>query len=68
MELLTYGGEGAYKLRYRGAVIEPDLDQEDFLTIVTAPESVWWVKLKNTQGSTGWSKESDAFGNQDRCE
>jgi hypothetical protein len=67
VELLTYGGEGTYKLRFQGRVIGPNGDYMNSLTITASPESVWWVKVKSKRGQTGWSNAPDAFGNKDAC-
>jgi len=67
VELLTYAGEGTYKLRYHGAVIEPNLDYSNNLIILTEPKSIWWVKLKNKRGQIGWSNRPDSFGSKDAC-
>jgi len=67
VELLTYAGEGAYKLRYHGALIEPNAGYSDSLTIQTEPKSIWWVKLKNKRGQIGWTNKPDSFGNKDAC-
>ena len=67
VELLTYAGEGAFTLRYRGKVIKPNLDYMNSLRVLSGPESVWWVKLRNAEGRTGWSNDPQAFGNKDAC-
>jgi ankyrin repeat protein len=67
VELLTYAGEGAFTLRYRGKVIKPNLDHMNSLRVLSGPESVWWVKIRNVQGKTGWSNDPQAFGNKDAC-
>lgn len=36
--------------------------------ITEKPESVWWVKIRNNRGQTGWSNHPEAFGNMDACE
>ena len=64
---LTYLGEGFYKVWYRGKFYEEDvLGNRDF-KIVSEPKSVWWVKIKNKKGRTGWTDMSDSFDNQDAC-
>jgi hypothetical protein len=67
VEVLTYAGEGAFTLRYRGKVIKPNLDYMNSLRVLSSPESVWWVKLRNAEGRTGWSNNPQAFGNKDAC-
>jgi hypothetical protein len=31
------------------------------------PSSVWWVKVKTSNGTVGWSKTPENFGNVDAC-
>lgn len=67
VELLTYGGEGTFKLRYQGRVIDPDVRYMESLEVVSGPESIWWVKIRNRYGKVGWSNSPDSFGNKDAC-
>lgn len=64
--LLTYRGEGVYTVWYKGRFVE-NLDVMEDIEILNKPESVWWVKIKNNKGQTGWTNQPDKFGNKDRC-
>jgi hypothetical protein len=37
------------------------------LSVVEQPETVWWVKVRDTRGREGWTREVDHFGNIDAC-
>lgn len=67
LQILTYGGEGFYKAWYRGKVYEDAVEANTDLKIISQPDSVWWVKIKNRKGQTGWTNLSDSFDNQDSC-
>jgi hypothetical protein len=34
-------------------------------TIVEKPEQVWWIRLSNLSGVTGWTREAAKFDNKD---
>jgi hypothetical protein len=78
--LLHYSGEGNYKLWFHGKIYEDEMptapglitneplaQREEFLHVESEPEYVWWIKVKNRQGQTGWTKQDDHFGNMDAC-
>ncbi len=78
--LLHYEGEGIYKIWFRGRIYEnemptaPGLDtktpiaqREEFIHVVSEPDYIWWVKVKNRLGRIGWSKEDKNFGDMDAC-
>lgn len=64
--LLTYRGEGVYAVWYQGRFVE-NIDVMENIEIFNKPKSVWWVKIKNKKGQTGWTNEPGKFGNKDRC-
>jgi hypothetical protein len=65
--LLTYQGEGFFKVWYKGRVI-PDVEiDERKMKIGRQPTSVWWVKVRNKKGQIGWSRLPDNFDNKDSC-
>jgi len=37
------------------------------LSVAEQPEIVWWVKVRDSQGREGWTREVDHFGNIDAC-
>lgn len=62
--LLTYQGEGFWKIWQDGAVIsnvEQDWKEDK------KPTSTWWVQIKLKDGTVGWTKETGNFGNMDAC-
>ena len=78
--LLHYEGEGVYKIWFRGKIYEhemptaPDLvskipieKREEFIHVVSEPNYVWWVKVKNGSGQIGWTKHDENFGDMDAC-
>ncbi len=64
--ILTYLGEGVYKVWYKGRVLQAGLDYPQ-LKKISEPKSVWWVKIKNRKGQIGWTKLTDNFDNMDPC-
>jgi hypothetical protein len=64
--LLTYLGEGFYKVWYKGQILQSSMDDSQF-KILSEPKSVWWVKIKNRKGQIGWTKLTDNFDNMDSC-
>jgi hypothetical protein len=78
--LLNYMGEGVYKIWFRGKIYqhemptapgliskEPVGKREAFLHVVSQPDCIWWVRVKNRLGQVGWSRQNDHFGNMDSC-
>ena len=65
--LLTYMGEGFFKVWRKGRILEENMSEEGSFKVISSPRSIWWVKVKNRRGKTGWSRESDNFGNKDKC-
>ncbi len=65
--LLTYLGEGFFKVWRKGRIIEENMTEEGSFKVISQPRSAWWVKIKNRRGQTGWSREPDNFGNKDKC-
>lgn len=65
--LLTYQGEGFFKVWYKGRVISGVEIDEDKFNVTRQADAVWWVKIRNRQGKVGWSKLPDNFDNKDQC-
>lgn len=78
--LLHYMGEGVYKLWFRGKIYQDEMptapglitktpieQREEYLHVVSEPETVWWVKVRDRHGRIGWSKQDDHFGDMDAC-
>ena len=43
-------------------------DSEIDIRIVSHPTTVWWVKVRNESGRTGWTRQTDHFDHMDACE
>ena len=65
--LLTYAGEGSYKVWYRGKVEEIAIEGDDVFKLIQEPQSVWWVKVKNRKGQIGWTNMTRNFDGMDAC-
>ena len=65
--LLTYLGEGFSKIWFKGRIFEEEVTDEKAFKLIRQPISVWWVKVRNRLGQTGWSRQPDNFGNKDQC-
>lgn len=76
--LLTYEGEGSYKIWDKGEVISNGEVYELFDNgspklrkywgkPLSKPQSTWWVRIKVPGGKEGWTKETKNFGNMDAC-
>jgi hypothetical protein len=63
--LMHYLGEGFYKTWFRGVFY--DLEMSTTIQVLTEPDTVWWVKVKNNRNQVGWSKQNDNFGDMDAC-
>lgn len=63
--LMHYLGEGFYKTWFRGVIY--DLEMSTTIQVLTEPDTVWWVKVKNNRNQVGWSKQNDNFGDMDSC-
>lgn len=74
--LLTSQGEGTFKARFKGRVVE-GVDGSSFSngacprvvrcagTLVVRPTYVWWVKVRDASGREGWTDEPEAFDGKD---
>ena len=65
--LLTYVGEGFHRVWYKGRITEEETYDRKFFRELRKPKAVWWVKVRNSKGQIGWSREPDNFGNKDQC-
>ncbi len=75
--VLHYEGEGFFKIWFRGKIYSDEIpalndggnksSSDPNFRLVSKPESVWWVKVKNARGQIGWTKQTDNFGNMDAC-
>lgn len=65
--ILTNQGEGYAALWYRGRVFSDEIYIPQQFRIEREARSVWWVKVRNSHGKIGWSREPENFGNKDEC-
>ena len=64
--VLTPIGEGFYKIWYKGLILQAGMDSPQFKTLIE-PKYVWWVKVKNRKGKSGWTKLTKNFDDMDSC-
>jgi hypothetical protein len=77
---LHYAGEGIYKVWFRGKLYDEEMpsspylittvapeQREEYLHVVNEPDWIWWVRVKNSRGQIGWTKQHEHFGNMDAC-
>jgi hypothetical protein len=74
---LHYTGEGSYLFWYKGKLYtdevsakNPDPDPpppELNIQVVITPKYVWWARIRNKVGVTGWTTEVHKFSNVDAC-
>jgi hypothetical protein len=76
--LLTYEGEGFYKVWFRGGISEEEVhftsahacvhpSEECWGRIEKEYVSDWWILIKTPRGKQGWTNQADHFGNKDAC-
>jgi len=75
---LHYLGEGQDLFWYRGKTYSDqvsvptdtsgNIPTGSKLRDESQPKTEWWVKVKATNGRTGWSNETGSFAHMDRCE
>jgi len=61
--LLHYMGEGSWMIWFQGKIDGKGMTEN--FEILHYPETVWWVKIRNTKGQIGWSNQTENFGNMD---
>jgi hypothetical protein len=70
-------GEGEELFWYQGHVYSGEIDirmvganptsSSETLSVLSAPETEWWVKVRNKAGRIGWTNQTDSFQNMDAC-
>lgn len=65
--LLTYRGEGFYLIWYKGKKFEDQAYDQADMKVLSEPNAVWWVKIRNRRGQIGWTKLPENFDNKDSC-
>jgi WD40 repeat protein len=63
---LHYEGEGVWKIWSKGKVASIGPDGFENLEVISYPETVWWVKIRNGSGQEGWTDDTKNFANKDR--
>lgn len=66
---LHYAGEGFEVFWYQGKTYSDELSisNSDTFKTISSPSYVWWAKVKNRDGKTGWTNKTNQFNNQDSC-
>jgi hypothetical protein len=74
---LHYLGEGFDLFWYKGNLYSDQISAREPHTdppppdlnvqVISIPKSEWWVKIRNRQGKSGWSRETQKFDNMDAC-
>ena len=65
--LLTNLGEGIMKAWFKGRIFDAEPYDPGLFRILRHPTAVWWVKVRNSRGKIGWSRQPENFGNVDQC-
>lgn len=76
--VLTYQGEGMYKVWRRGEIISSDVffpvdppcqgpSPACWGKLDGRPESTWWIQIETPSGQVGWTDQPEHFGNKDAC-
>jgi hypothetical protein len=76
--VLTYQGEGIYKVWRLGEIISADVilpvgppcqspSPACWGKLDSTPESTWWVQIETPAGQVGWTDQPEHFGNKDAC-
>jgi hypothetical protein len=63
--LLTYHGEGAWTVWFKGRLYY-GVDESQLDKVVEKPQSVWWIRVVNSHGVFGWTREPEKFDNKDQ--
>lgn len=60
--LLTYGGEGFYKVWRQGAIKEMELGFSPYGPVKPVPyEQEWWVQFQMSDGTIGWAQVEEGI-------
>lgn len=65
--LLTNEGEGYMRMWYKGRIFSDEALDPSKFKIEREPDAVWWVKVRNSRGKIGWSRQPENFGKKDQC-
>jgi hypothetical protein len=66
LELFTYQGEGFYKAWFKGQLLD-GVEAYGDIVLTVMPVSVWWVKMSDSTGKVGWTRETGNFGDNYGC-
>lgn len=74
---LHYAGEGTEAFWYKGRTYVDQVWVPDNVRggepnsgafkVRSRSVSVWWALIRNQTGQLGWTRQTDQFGNQDKC-
>ena len=74
---LHYAGEGQDLFWYNGKLYKDEIavpvnpgrqiPNAELVKILSRPTYDWWAQIRSKAGKTGWTRETDKFGNKDAC-
>jgi hypothetical protein len=66
---LHYAGEGFEVFWFKGKTYSDELSitNSDSFKTINSSGYVWWAKVRNRSGKTGWTNQTNLFNNQDSC-
>jgi hypothetical protein len=78
LAVINYVGEGHWKFWLRGQFDEAAMEStkdcrspggvpECEIEIAAEPQTVWWAKVRKSDGREGWTRDTAHFGNKDSC-
>jgi hypothetical protein len=78
LDVIHHLGEGHWKYWFNGHFGEDEMQSAAVcrsargrsfceIEMITAPETIWWAKIRTVQGREGWTRDTQHFGNIDAC-
>jgi hypothetical protein len=69
---LHYVGKGYDKFWFKGQMLVDQTDirkveKTEFWEVLDLPVASWWVKIKRSNGETGWTRDTKNFQHMDAC-
>lgn len=74
---LHYAGEASDAFWYKGKVYVDQIDvpddamgtppNADALKVLSRSKYTWWIKIRDGQGRTGWTRQAENFSGPDSC-
>jgi hypothetical protein len=78
LAVINYVGEGQWKFWLRGQFDDAGMETQKLcrspsgvpecqIEIIAEPQTVWWAKIRKSDGREGWTRDTAHFGNKDSC-